>query len=351
MAVGSGVCSQFGFVNESTAGTPVTVTKFRKHVSVGGNGLEPIRVDSEAVGGCFLGVPYDRAQVEVARQSNREVVQECGTRTMGLLLKQMIGSAASATQIGATSVYRQIHHNGDVAGKSLTVQFGFPEATATGTNRAITMRGCKVSQWTLANAMNQLLRLTMTLDAWDETTATGLATAAYTTEEVYGWKHLTTLKIGGTPSIGSGLVSVSAGTAVANCRGVTLRGTIPIRTDGFFAGGGGSKSEQILTGGHQDFGGELECEFADRTQFYDVFSANTTTAFEAVWVCSTDHGSGTFCRLAVVMPYCRLITPGGNPMINGPGVLDGRAAFRAFADPAGSLPMIQIVYDSLDTAL
>ncbi len=348
MAVGSGLCSQFGFLNESTVGTAVTVTKFVKHTSVGGTGLDPIRVEDTGLGGCALGVTSDRT-VEVARQASREVELNVGSRTLGLLLKQMMGSSATATLLGGTT-YRQIHNNGDVAGTSLTIQFGFPEATAAGTNRAITMNGCKVTSWELSHQMNDLLKLKLSVDAWNEVTSTGLATASYAASwEPFGWKLLS-CKIGGTPSLVSSVVSIASNAEVLNCKGVAVRGTQPIRTDLFSTGAAGVKSEQLLAG-FQVFEGDLGLEFASRTQIYDVFSAYTTTAIQMTWLSTVDLGSSQFAKLQVNLPYCKLTSPGGNPQVTGPGTLDGKVGFKAYADPAGTLPMAQIVYDSLDTAL
>jgi hypothetical protein len=348
MATGSGICSQFGFLNESTVGTAVTVTKFLKHVSIGGTGLDPIRVEDEGLGGCALGVTSDRT-VEVARQASREVEVNVGSRRFGYILKQMMGSSASPTLLGGTT-YRQIHNNGDPTGMSLTVQFGMPEATAAGTVRAHTMNGCKITSWELSHAMNQIAKLKFTIDGWNETTATGLATATYDTSwEPFGWKLLS-CKIGGTPSLVSSVVSISGGTEVAGCKGVTVRGTQPLRTDMFPTGGAGVKSEQLLAG-FQQFEGDLDLEYASRTQIYDVFSAYTTTAVQMTWLSTIDLGSSQFAKLQVNMPYCKLTSPGGNPQVGGPGTLDGKTSFKAYADPAGTLPMTQIVYDSLDSAL
>jgi hypothetical protein len=348
MPTGSGLCSQFGFAAETTVGTPATVTKFLKHVSVGGTGLDPIRVDDEGLGGCAFGITADRT-VEVARQASREVELNVGSRRFGLLLKQMMGSAATPTLLAGT-VFRQIHNNGDPTGSALTVQFGMPEATAAGVVRAHTLNGCKVTSWELSHAMNQLLKLKLTLDAWNETTATGLATAVYDTQvEPLGWKLLS-CKIGGTPSLVSGVVSIAGGLEVLNCKGVAVRGTQPLRTDLFASGGGGLKSEQLLVG-YQLFEGDLDLEYASRSQIYDVFAAYTTTAIQMTWLSTVDLGSGQVAKLQVNLPFCKLTSPGGNPMVTGPGTLDGKTSFRAYGDPAAVLPMAQLVYDSLDSAL
>lgn len=353
MATGSGLCSQYGFKNETTAGTEVTVDHFQKHVTIGGDGLNLMTVTDEGLGGCVLVPTIDRT-VTVASQVQREVEQNVGTRGLGLILKQMTGSSASPAVVSG-SFYRQIHWNGDVAGKSLTVQFGFPETTATGTNRPITIRGGKITQWELSNSRNDLLKLRYSLDGWAETTATALATASYSTgtgataNEPLRWNCFSA-KIGGTPSVSSGLVSVASGVEIAGCRGVSVKGVMPLRTDGFFSGGAGIKSEQLLAGNaFQDFTADLDVEFQSRTQLYDILAAYTTVALELSWIGKIDAGSSQFGKLSVIFPQAKVPTSGIN--VTGPEGLDNKTSFKAYSDPAGTLPAIQICYENLDSAL
>lgn len=347
MAVGAGICSQAGWLTESTVGTAVTVTQFHRHVSIGGEGSAPIRVVDEGVGGCVDVPNYDRT-VEVAFQVQRELELNCTARKLGQLFKVMLGSSAVATQLAATAIYRQIHWNGETAGKSLTMQFGMPEATATGTNRAFTLRGCKPTSWQLSQAVNDLLKLRLSIDAWAESTATALATAAYVAAETFGFKQLSA-KIGGTPSLGSGLVSVAGGTEIAGCRGVTLRGDNALRTDGYFTGGAGVKAEQIQNG-FKSYTGDLDLEFASRTQVKDVYDAYTTTALQFTWT-GADADGGNNVRIEVTYPFTKLTSPGGNPQQSGPGILTAPVGFMAMGDSGGTMPAIQVVIDSRDTVL
>ena len=354
MGVGSGICSQFGFKNETVVGTPVTVDHFYKMVSVGGNGLDVITIDDPGLGGCNL-VPTSDRTVKVGQQVSRDVELNVGTRNLGLIFKQMLGSSGAATLV-LGSFYRQIHWNGDVSGKSLTVQFGMPETTATGTVRAFTINGAKITQWELAQARNDFLKLRFTLDGWDEATATALASATYvggtgaTINEPLRFNCFSA-KLGGTASLGSGLVSIAAGTEIKGCRGVSVKGVQPLRTDGFFSGGNGTKSEQLLAGdGFQQFTADLDVEFQDRTQIYDIYAAYTTTPLELTWTGKVDAGSTQFGKVSVIFPNSKLKGP-ASPMITGPGALDNKASVMAYGDNGGTMPAIQITYENLDSAL
>lgn len=355
MGVGSGICSQFMFKNETTVGTPVTVDHAYKQVSVGGTGLDVITVDDPGLGGCNLVPTIDRT-VKVAQQVSRDVELNVGTRNLGLILKQMVGSSISAPTLIAGSFYRQIHWNGELAGKSLTVQFGFPETIAAGTVRPFTINGAKITQWELSNNRNELLKLRFTLDGWDESTATALATASYvggvgaTINEALRFNCFSA-KIGGTASVAAGLVSVAGGAEIKGCRGVSVKGTQPLRIDGFFSGGNGTKSEQLLAGGDfQDFGADLDVEFQDRTQIYDTYAAYSSFPLELSWVGKVDAGTSQFGKLSVIFPQAKFKGP-ASPMQPGPGGLDNKASVKAYSDPAGTLPAIQVVYENLDSAL
>lgn len=354
MGVGSGICAQFGYKAETTVGTPVTPDHFYKFVTIGGTGLDVISIDDPGLGGCNLVPTIDRT-VKVAQQVSRDVELNVGTRNLGPIFKQMLGSTAVATLISG-SFYRQIHWNGDLATKSLTVQFGMPETTATGTVRAFTINGAKITQWELAQARNDFLKLRFTLDGWDETTATALASATYvggtgsTINEALRFNCFSA-KLGGTPSVGAGLVSVAGGTEIAGCRGVSVKGVQPLRTDGFFSGGNGTKSEQLIAGdGFQQFSADLDVEFQSRTQIYDIFAAYTTTALELTWTGKVDAGSTQFGKVSVIFPFAKLKGP-ASPMVTGPGALDNKASVMAYGDNGGTMPAIQVVYENLDTAL
>jgi hypothetical protein len=353
MATGSGLCSQFGFKAEATVGTEVTVDKFYKHVTIGGDGLQLITVTDEGLGGCNLVPTIDRT-VSVAQQVQREVELNVGTRGLGQIFRQMLGTTSGPTLV-AGSFYRQIHTNGDLAGRSLTVQFGFPEATATGTNRPFTVNGAKITQWELSQARNELLKLRFSLDGWNEVTSTALATAAYSTgtgataNEPLRFNCFSA-KLGGTPSIASGLVSVAGGTEISGCRGASVKGVQPLRVDGFFSGGNGTKSEQLLAGnGFQQFTADLDVEFQSRTQIYDVYAAHTSTTLELSWTGKIDAGASQFGRVSVIFPQCKIAPSAIN--VTGPEGLDNKTSIVAYGDPAGALPAIQLVYENLDSSL
>src|SRR5881394_718686 len=225
MAVGSGICSQFGYKNETTVGTPVTVDHFYRHVSVGGDGLDVLKVTDEGLGGCFTVPTIDRT-ASVGQQVARDVELNVGTRGLDLIYKQKIGASLAAPVLLAGSFYRSAFWNGDPGALAMTVQYGFPETTQTGLVRAHTINGAKITQWELSQARNELLKLRFSLDVWAEATATALATASYTggtaaTINEALLFNCFSAKIGGTPSVASSVVSVASGVEIKGCRGAS----------------------------------------------------------------------------------------------------------------------------------
>jgi hypothetical protein len=101
---------------------------------------------------------------------------ELTTRNCGVLLQHCLGSLTTSSVAG-TSTHTIIP--GDLTGLGLTVQVGRPDRG--GTVRPFTYAGTKVKSWEIAVAANQNATFGLSVVAQTHTTATGLATASYTT--------------------------------------------------------------------------------------------------------------------------------------------------------------------------
>lgn len=353
MTVGSGLCAQWGFVEETTVGTAATVTKF-----VPVNNFRPVHTvktaTSQGLRACAKAITDDRT-VLVGRSATAESEMEVLNKGFGVLLKSLIGGNPSATQIGTTGVYRQICTVLDMTGKSLTIQGGFPESYSSATVRPYTYRGGKITGWELScapSASNGLVLLKQTWDLWDWTTGIALATAAYPTGvEPFRWggdgtNPFFAARIGGTVTTTGGLTTVSGGTAIKGLRGVSLKGTNALRVDRDLAGNAGVKAEQ-LENSWREYAADLDTEFADRTQLMDLVDAYTSTALEFEWKTSVAV-NGQYPTLRVTYPIVKLT---GQPEAGGPDILDGKVSAMAYLDNAGTHPLMQIVYESVDSTV
>lgn len=353
MTVGSGLCSQFGLVAETTVGTGVTVNRFHPVRSFRPNHTTKVAT-SEGLRSCGKAITDDRT-VLVGRAATADVELEVLSKGFGLIFKHLMGGSTAATQIGTTGVYRQVATVGDLTGLSLTMQAGFPESYGSATVRPYTYRGGKFTQWEFAASPSQsggLLIMRGTVDFWDWTNGTALAAASYPTGlEPFRWGGDGTVlfmeaKIGGTVDTTAGLTTITGGTAIKGLRGISVKGQTPLRTDRDNAGGAGIKSEQ-LENGFRMITAELDVEFADRTQLNDLQDAYTSTALELVFRGANLTG-GRPPIFSIIMPIVKLA---GSPEISGPDLLNNKFTATAYLDNTGTHPLTQFVYESTDAAV
>lgn len=353
MAVGSGLCAQFGLVAETTVGTAVTVDRF--HPVINWRPTNNVRkATSTGLRACAKAITDDRTVV-VGRDATAETSLEILNKGFGLLLAHLIGGAGSATQIDTTGVYRQIHVLGDLTGKSLSVQAGIPESYGSNTVRPYTYRGAKVTEWELAcspTANDGLLVANVSLDMWDWTTGTSLAAASYPTGvEPFRWGGdgstvFFAATIGGTVTTTGGRSTVSSGSTIKGLRGVSVKGVNALRTDRYLAGSAGIKAEQIENSWRQ-ITVELDLEYADRAQLLDLAEAYTSHALQLTWQTGTAI-NGQYPTLRVTIPIVKLE---GSPEVSGPDIADGKVMATAYLDNAGSHPLAQIEYESADSSV
>jgi hypothetical protein len=341
---GSGLGTQLGLIPEVTVGTPLTVTRFYE--------IDKLSPTHQKITAVSQGL---RATARGHRERNRTItgkgVQLSTSLTVfskgfGIFLSHALGSSTIA-QIAATPTWRQIHLVGDLTGKGMTMQGGFQESYST-TVRPFTYNGCKITDLELACQIDGLLKMNLSIDGWNWTNATGLATTAYLgTMEEFNWSQVTAT-VGATASTSAGRTTVSGGTAIKGLRGISLKIGNKLRTDRRVAGGAGVKIEQA----ENDFRmltGDLDVEFADRTQLVDLFDPDTSTTLVFTWTGVTDDGSGNKPVIRVIYPKVKFDS--GNPDVGGPDIVDGKVSFTAYEQDDGLNPLCQFEYESQDTAI
>lgn len=343
MATGSGLDAQLGFGEESTWGTPVTVTRFTEF-SDESLEMEPTWLEPT---GLRAGQKFKR--VNRVRRSRKnvsgEVNLEHATLGMGLLWKHALGSPAVPTQIATTTAYEQIHTPGDFRGLGLTVQVGRPEPS-TGTVRPHTYSGCKVTEWEFSLESDEIPMLNLTLDGRDETLATALATASYIAgSQIFDFSQAT-LKLGGTPATASGETTITGGVAVGTIvNSISISGEAPKADERYGVGNQGLKAEQ-LENDTPTITGELSAEFS-KTELYDVFDTRTTTALELTFTGAAIGASGEFDTLSFILPSVKLKS--ASPTVEGPDIVSMDTEFEAYSNEAD--PVIQVKIVSADTTL
>lgn len=343
MATGTGLDAQIGVAQESTWGTPVTVTRFLEFNS------ETLKRDVTWLEptGLRVGTKYARAaRVRQARRSiSGDVELEWATKGLGPLIKNMLGSLVGPTQIASTTAYKQIATPGDFRTLGLTVQVGRPEP-ATGTVRPFTFQGVKIPRWEFSLSDNATPKLKITLDGKDESTATALATASYLTGATVFDFSQATLKLGGTATTASGETTIAGGVAVATIlKDISITGAAPMAGDRFGIGNAGLKAEQLENATPQ-ISGKIAAEFG-KVELYDVFTGNTTVAMQLDLTGSQIGVSGNNFLLSFILPAVKL--KAAPPQVSGPGVVMMSTDFEAYSDEVN--PVIQIKTQSDETTL
>lgn len=175
MPLASGLASQLGIIDEVTYGTPLAVTRFYDLVQENINlGISRIEAKGLRAGARVL----KTAQWVPGKHSIAGPIDlEVWNKGYGLWLKHMFGGVTSTQpdSVGNPTVWDHTFTPGDLAGKSLTVQFGRPSQD--GTVRPFTYQGVKVAKWELAVSVDQLAQLKVETIGQDEGTAAALAAA------------------------------------------------------------------------------------------------------------------------------------------------------------------------------
>lgn len=347
MPYGSGLSAQLGLKTEAVVGTEITVDKFFEFLSEGIS-FEPTWLDS-------AGLKAGQAFKRVARtaQSRFDVngdwtLEHADKGGMGTIWKHALGSPITIpVQIGATTAWQQVHIPGIRTGLSHTIQVGRPQTD--GTVRAFTYRGCKYSGWEFTCSDGELAQLKLTVNGWQEATATALAAASYTANAgVFSFADAATFTIGGTPSTGGSpsQITISGGTPITTVvKGITITGSTPMATERYGLGNAGVKKEQ-LENAIPEITGTLDGEFTQRTEIYDLFKANTTTALQLDFA-HGDAGTSNPYRLSFIMPAVKFKAASVNA--DGPDILGQSINFEAFDD--GTNAVIQVRLVSTDTTL
>lgn len=334
MPTGSGLDAQIGFAGETTWATAVTPTRFIEFNS------ESLHKEVTWLEPTSLRVGTKHKRISRIRQSRTwvtgDVEFDLVTLGMGLFVKHMLGSTITTTTLISGSAYKQVHTPGGFVGLGLTAQVGRPEPS--GTVRAFTYAGCKVTGWEFSVDDSSYPRLRLSFDGKTESTVTALATASYLAgASAFDFSQVT-LKLGGTPTTAAGETTIAGGVTVATImNSFSIGGATPMATERFGLGNAGLKAEP-LENDIPTYTGSLGAEF-NRTELYDLFSANTTTALQFD-LTGAAIGASNYL-FSIICPAVKFKTAA--PSVGGPGVVPMSTGFEVYnneVDPAIQVKII-----------
>lgn len=330
MATGTGLDGQLGYKLETTVGTPVTVDKFLEFNSEGFE-FDPGWIEPT---GLRVGTKFKRGTrlVQSRKMVSGSIDLNHSTRLMGALWKVALGSTVTTPTLVLGSAYKQIHQTGDLLGKSLTVQVGRPEPS-TQTVKPHTIAGCKCTGWEFSVSDNEIAKLSLELDGWDEATATALATASYVSSEEFNFSQVTEFSIGNTIS-GTTELTETGGTAVTSIvKSLSFKGDNALATERFGLGNLGVKKEQ-LENGTPTITGTLDAEYL-QSEWYTPFKANTATSlvvrFEGTTISGTDKNT-----LEFIIPEIRIKKV--TPKVEGPDIVKAGVEFEVYTNSTSQNP-------------
>lgn len=345
MAIGSGLGAQFGFGQETTWATPVTVDHFAPFDS------ESISYEKTILQGLGLRagatVPFAARRVVSRKSAGGTVTMDLTAKGLGLLLKHGLGSGLTSPTLVSGSTYKQVHALGSTAGYGLTMQTGIPQTD--GTVRPFTYNGCKITAIEISVSDGELCKLSIDVLAQNEATGTALAAASYpsTNQEVFNFSQATAgnFTLGGTVTTATGVASVASGVNVATLvKSFNVRLERPVAAERYGLGNAGLRGEPV----ENDFfniTGTLGGEFTSRTELYDLFAADTTTALHLALVGSAITGGNN--TLDILIPAVKFNT--GSVDASGPDIVAQSLDYVGLND--GTNTPLQISLTSTDSTL
>lgn len=253
---------------------------------------------------------------------------EVWNKSFGILFEHMLGSVATVQPdaTGNPTVYEHTFTPGDLSAKSLSWQKGVEKDD--GTVQAFSYTGVKIAGWTLGITVDQILQLSLDVDARAEVTSEALGSATFPASCSFFHFQQGSLEVDDV--------------AIATVSSAEITGSNSFDTERYFLGSGGLKGEQR----EQDFrdvGGTLTADFENITDFYNNFTGDTSMKLELIFV--GDTISGTYNdELHITINDVRFT--GETPKIDGPDVAVQNVPFEAYDD--GTNDVISILYRTTD---
>jgi tail tube protein len=331
MGIGSGIGGSFGFAVETTYGTYVAPTKW-----VESSKPELRKVKNTVQGGAMAAGRYVQAgsmRTVTTKAGGGTIAMEVYNKRMGHLLNGLMGGTVTPTQQGGTAAYLQTHPLADPTGKFYTMQTGVPDLG--GTARPYTFLGSKITAIEFSCGIDQNLTAAITVDSRDVTEAETLAAPSYATGVNVFHFAQSTVKLG----------TYASEAAITGVRKMSVKIERPSRTDRFYMGNAGLKSEPIIND-YAKITGTLEADYITKADLADRFAADSSTAL--VWEFVGPLIAGSFFetfRIKVPM----IFFDGDTPILDGPDVVTGPYPFTGQYDLTNAAATIE--YISTDTAL
>jgi hypothetical protein len=311
---------QWGVGEQVDWDTPITPDRFFEFTSETQHFERNIAVSNGIRSGRRYG---GQGRRETRRWAEGTLNTEVATSGFGLFFKHLLGGVATVEdEVGAA--WTHTFTPGSLEDLGLTLQKGVDFA---GTVQAFTYPGAKIRSANFSIDQDGLLMCDWDFLAREEETATALAVASYTTPKIFTYKE--------------GVLKIDTVTK-ANVRSVSslqITNNLPQR---WFLGNSGLMSEPI----NQPFdaiSGNLDAEFQNKADFYDLFVADTSVELVLEFVGAIIAGT-TSETLRITIADTRI--EGETPQISGPEFVYQNVPFVGLDPASGSAVTIEYTTDT-----
>lgn len=252
-----------------------------------------------------------------------DITMELGTKGFGRWWKHALGGVATTQPdaVNSPTVYKHTFTPGNLpAGQ--TIQVGRPDNA--GTVQPFTYRGCRIAQWTLENAVDQLVVMSMSILGRDCVTNVALAEVTYAAgNDVMSF-------IQGSLTVGGSALKI---------RNFTLQGVNALADERYNLGSAlRDRPEEI---GMRGISGNFETEFAGLTE-YGRYVDGTEADVELLFQGDIIEDALRFqTKVSAHVRY-----DGGSPKVDGPQQLMQSLPWKVIDD--GTLS-IKVEYQTTDT--
>lgn len=298
MAFPSGISAQLGYKAETVVGTAVTVDTFLPLVSESIKRTENFLESAGIIAGkrFLTSNQWNAGTVDIEGSIGLELM----THDMDGLFLALLGSKTGSGTSGAPWVFTPA----STIGKSLTIQVGRPAID--GTVHPFTYAGCKIVKAQIELQADSIATLGLDIvgSVTDETTATALATASYTSGiKPFKFTH--------------GTVTIAGSSA--NVKQITIDIDQNLDTSRRFIGN--AKIAEPLPSDLMSCTGSMMLEFDALTNYARI--AAHTEADVVLTLTNT-------VQSIVIDMHCRF--DGETPTVSGRGILEQPLSFTAVAD-------------------
>lgn len=272
------------------------------------------------------------------------------SKGMGILFDAAFG-ASTVTQISASAAWQQVYTLGDTP-KSLSIQKSEPQAD--GTLTTLTLLGCMVDSFEIANENGGLLTSKFTFDVGDYTTSqayVNTASAPYAGVNPFHFGQAA-IKVGGTVTLGtSTTLATSTGVTTIGVRDFSMSVNNNLKDDRYNYGNTVTvnSATQVRkskpTVGMREITGKFTAEY-DQTTLRDAWLNDTDVPLLLTFTGATI--ASTAETFQVALPAVKLES--GPPKSNGGDLITIEHTFTVLDGLVAAQP-VQVNYISTDTAL